>query len=147
MQPSAKSARSVAIPAPSALPAPNNTAPTSYPALSYKLGDLMATREAYGVALVRIGETDQRVVALDGDTKNSTYAEKFFKKFPERSTECFIAEQNLVAVAVGFGTRGKVHFRVHVRDVLHPRVRPNPRRRHFDGQPQAGRLARRREHR
>ncbi|MEI2725564.1 MAG: transketolase C-terminal domain-containing protein [Verrucomicrobiota bacterium] len=70
----------------------------------------MATREAYGVALVRIGETDQRVVALDGDTKNSTYAEKFFKKFPERSTECFIAEQNLVAVAVGFGTRGKVPF-------------------------------------
>jgi len=47
---------------------------------------------------------------VDGDTKNSTYAEKFFKKFPERSTECFIAEQNMVAVATGFGTRGKSPF-------------------------------------
>lgn len=110
LQPSAKSGSGVAIPAPAALPAPNNTAPASYPALSYKLGDLMATREAYGAALVRIGEADQRVVAMDGDTKNSTYAEKFFKKFPERSTECFIAEQTLVAVAIGFGTRGKVPF-------------------------------------
>jgi len=47
-------------------------------------GDLVATREAYGTALARIGETDQRIVALDGDTKNSTYADKFFKKFPDR---------------------------------------------------------------
>ncbi len=47
---------------------------------------------------------------MDGDTKNSTFAEKFLKKFPERFTECYIAEQNLVGVAVGFGTRGKVPF-------------------------------------
>src|SRR5690606_5830205 len=74
------------------------------------LGDLIATRAAYGSALVRIGEANQAIVAMDGDTKNSTYAEKFAKKFPERFTECFIAEQNLVAVAIGFGTRGKVPF-------------------------------------
>lgn len=110
LQPSAKSASGVQIPAPAALPAPDLAAPTGYPAINYKLGDLMATREAYGVALARIGEADQRIVAMDGDTKNSTYAEKFFKKFPERFTECFIAEQNLVAVAIGFGTRGKVPF-------------------------------------
>lgn len=110
LQPSAKSAAGVVIPAPSALPAPANTVPASYPPISYKLGDHIATREAYGAALVRIGEADQRIVAMDGDTKNSTYAEKFFKKFPDRFTECYIAEQNLVAVAVGFGTRGKVPF-------------------------------------
>ena len=110
LQPSAKSASGVTIAAPSSLPAPNNTAPASYPALTHKLGDLIATREAYGAALVRIGEADSRVVALDGDTKNSTYADKFFKKFPARATECFIAEQNLVSVAIGFGTRGKVPF-------------------------------------
>jgi len=110
LQPSAKSGLGVAIPAPTALPAPNLAAPASYPAISYKLGDAIATREAYGAALVRVGEANPAVVAMDGDTKNSTYAEKFFKKFPDRFTECFIAEQNLVAVAIGFGTRGHVPF-------------------------------------
>jgi transketolase len=110
LQPSAKSGLGVAIPAPSPLPAPNLAAPASYPAISYKLGDQIATREAYGTALVRLGDADPRVVAMDGDTKNSTYSEKFFKKFPERFTECFIAEQNLVAVAIGYGTRGHVPF-------------------------------------
>ncbi len=110
LQPSARSGIGLPIPSPSPLPAPNLTAPASYPGISYKLGDQIATREAYGTALVRLGEADPRINALDGDTKNSTYSEKFFKKFPERSTECYIAEQNLVAVAVGFGTRGHVPF-------------------------------------
>ncbi len=110
LQPSAKSAAGVNIPAPTQAPAPNNEAPGSYPPPSYKMGDLVATREAYGNALVRIGEVDQRVVALDGDTKNSTFSEKFLKKFPNRFTECFIAEQCMVGVSMGFGTRGKVPF-------------------------------------
>jgi transketolase len=110
LQPSAKTGLGVPIPAPTPLPAPNLAAPASYPAISYNLGDKIATREAYGTALVRLGEADPRINALDGDTKNSTYADKFFKKFPHRSTECFIAEQNLVAVAIGFGTRGHVPF-------------------------------------
>jgi len=110
LQPSAKSGVGVPIPTPNPLPAPANTAPASYPPLAYKIGDKVATREAYGIALARIGGVDQRVVAMDGDTKNSTCADKFFKKFPERFTECYIAEQNLVGVAVGFGTRGKVPF-------------------------------------
>ncbi len=110
LQPSAKSGIGVAIPAPNQLPAPNNAAPAGYPPVSYKPGDSVATREAFGNALARIGEADQRVVALDGDTKNSTYSEKFLKKFPERFIECFIAEQNMVGVAVGFGARGKVPF-------------------------------------
>jgi len=110
LQPSAKSGIGVPIPAPAQLPAPNNAAPAAYLPINYKLGDSVATREAYGTALARIGETDQRVVALDGDTKNSTFAEKFFNKFPNRSTECYIAEQNMVGVATGFGARGKVPF-------------------------------------
>jgi transketolase len=110
LQPTAKSGIGAPIAAPTQLPEPKNVAPSNYPATNYKLGDSVATREAYGNALLRIGEVDQRVVALDGDTKNSTYADKFFKKFPERSTECFIAEQNLVSTAIGFGTRGKVPF-------------------------------------
>jgi transketolase len=110
LQPSAKSGLGVTIPAPTALPAPANAAPASYPPISYNLGDKVATREAYGTALARLGEADLRIVAVDGDTKNSTFADKFFKKFPERATECFIAEQNMVAVAIGLGTRGKVPF-------------------------------------
>src|SRR5271170_760266 len=110
LQPSAKSGVGVPIPTPNILPAPNNSAPSSYPPINYNLGDKIATREAYGTALARMGETDLRIVALDGDTKNSTFADKFFKKFPERATECYIAEQNMVGVATGFGTRGKVPF-------------------------------------
>lgn len=110
LQPSARSAAGVAIPAPSDLPAPATDAPAGFPPLTYKPGDVVATREAYGNAIARIGETDARVVALDGDTKNSTFADKFAKKFPARFVECFIAEQNMVGVATGFGARGKVPF-------------------------------------
>jgi transketolase len=110
LHPSAKSGIGQPIPAPNPLPAPKNEAPAGYPAVSYKTGDSVATREAYGNALLRIGGADPRVVALDGDTKNSTYADKFFKRFPQRSTECFIAEQNMVGVATGFAARGKVPF-------------------------------------
>ncbi len=110
LQPSAGPAAGIAIAAPTPLPAPPNAAPAGYPPTKYKIGDLVATREAYGKALVRIGEADPRIVAMDGDTKNSTFAEKFFKKFPDRFTECFIAEQNMVGVATGFGARGKVPF-------------------------------------
>jgi transketolase len=110
LQPGAKSGIGYPIPAPNPLPAPANAAPASYPPTAYKPGDMVATREAFGNALVRIGEVDPRVVAMDGDTKNSTYSEKFCKKFPDRFTECFIAEQCLVGVATGYGTRGKVPF-------------------------------------
>jgi transketolase len=110
LQPSARSGIGHAIAAPSALPAPKGDAPSTYPPLNYKLGDAIATREAFGNALARIGEVDLRVVALDGDTKNSTYSDKFYKKFPDRFTECFIAEQNMVGVATGFAARGKVPF-------------------------------------
>jgi transketolase len=110
LRPTAKTGIGLPIPAPSPLPAPVNTAAASYPPIAYKPGDLVATREAFGTALARVGEVDLRVVAMDGDTKNSTYSDKFYKKFPQRFTECFIAEQCMVGVATGFGARGKVPF-------------------------------------
>jgi transketolase len=110
LKPSAKSGIGHPIATPTPLPAPKNDAPASYPPVDYKPGDKVATREAFGNALARIGEVDARVVALDGDTKNSTYSEKFFKKFPNRFTECFIAEQDMVGVATGYAARGKVPF-------------------------------------
>lgn len=73
----------------------------------YKLGDQVATRLAYGTALAKIGQNNGRVIALDGDTKNSTYSDKLKKAFPERYIECFIAEQNLVGVAIGAACRGR----------------------------------------
>lgn len=110
LQPNAKSGIGVEIPKPSSLPEPKNNAPESFPPVNYKLGESVATREAYGNALLRVGEADSRIVALDGDTKNSTFAEKFFKKFPDRSFECFIAEPNMVGVSTGFSARGKLPF-------------------------------------
>src|SRR5207249_693840 len=70
LQPSARSGIGVPIPQPSQLAAPRNEAPNSYVPLDYKMGDAVATREAYGTALAHVGETDQRIVAMDGDTKN-----------------------------------------------------------------------------
>ncbi len=110
LQPKAQSGIGVPIPAPDALPLPKNEAPASYPPINYNKGDKVATREAFGAALLRIGGADQRIVAVDGDTKNSTYSDKFMKKFPDRFFECYIAEQNMVGVATGLGTRGKVPF-------------------------------------
>ncbi len=81
------------------------SAPPDYP-----LGTQVATREAYGAALKKLGQDSQDVVALDGDCKNSTYSEKFMKEFPDRFVECFIAEQNMVGAAVGLGTLGKIPF-------------------------------------
>lgn len=74
---------------------------------SYKLGEQVATRLAYGTALAKIAVNNDRVIALDGDTKNSTYSEKLKKAFPERYIECFIAEQNLVGVAIGATCRDR----------------------------------------
>jgi transketolase len=79
-------------------------------AVTRKPGESTATREAYGDALVKIAEKDPRVVALDGDTKNSTFSEKFAKAHPARFFEMFIAEQNMVGTATGLAARGKIPF-------------------------------------
>ena len=90
--------------------APEPLKPTPMAPPAYKLGDMIATREAYGAALVKIGAVNPNVVALDGDTKNSTFSEKFMKAYPDRFFEGFIAEQNMVGVASGLAARGKIPF-------------------------------------
>jgi len=74
---------------------------------NYKLGEEVATRLAYGTALVKVGQNNSHVVALDGDVKNSTYSIKFKEAFPDRFVECFIAEQNLAGVAIGVSCRDR----------------------------------------
>ncbi|HEX2055196.1 MAG TPA: transketolase [Nitrospiraceae bacterium] len=77
---------------------------------SYKQGDSAATREAFGTALEALGAANPLVVALDADVKNSTYTEKFGKRFPDRFFENFIAEQNMIGSAVGLAACGKIPF-------------------------------------
>lgn len=75
-----------------------------------KLGGKFATRAAYGVALRALGEASDRIVATDGDVKNSTHAADFFEKFPERFFEARIAEQNMISFAAGLSAGGYIPF-------------------------------------
>lgn len=77
---------------------------------NYRKGDMVATRSAFGNALVRLGDSNKDVVACDGDVKNSTMTEAFFRRFPKRSFESFIAEQNMIGMAVGLSAEGLVPF-------------------------------------
>ena len=72
---------------------------------TYERGAKVATRKAYGDALKALG-IRQDVVAMDGEVSNSTFADEFAQAYPERYFEMFIAEQQLVAAAIGFGARG-----------------------------------------
>ncbi len=80
------------------------------PAPSFTIGDEMATREVYGHALVSVGGVCENLVSLDAEVKNSTYAELFEEKYPDRFFQCFIAEQNMVSMGIGFNRRGKIPF-------------------------------------
>jgi transketolase len=71
---------------------------------------MIATREAYGAAIAKLGTVDPRVVALDADVKNSTFSEKFEAAHPDRFYQCFIAEQLLVGAAMGLAARGAIPF-------------------------------------
>jgi transketolase len=72
----------------------------------YDVGEEVATRKAYGEALAAVGTADGGVVSLDGEVSNSTFAEIFTDAHPERYFEMFIAEQQMVAAAVGMQVRG-----------------------------------------
>jgi transketolase len=76
----------------------------------YKLGDSVATREAYGTAIARLGAADDRVVALDADVKNSTFSDRFEQQHPGRFYQSFIAEQVMVGAAMGMAARGAIPF-------------------------------------
>ena len=70
----------------------------------------VATRTAFGDAMVALGHIDDRVVGLDGDVQDSTRIQKFAEAFPDRFVECFIAEQNMIGVAAGLAACDKVPF-------------------------------------
>jgi len=70
----------------------------------------MATRDAYGKALVELGRTNKNIVVLDADLSKSTKTDSFAKEFPERFFNMGIAEQNLMGAAAGFAASGKIPF-------------------------------------
>lgn len=84
---------------------PKECEPPNYPS-----DEEVATRGGYGTGLAKLGTANPNVVALDGDTKNSTYAEQFMELHPDRFFEMFIAEQNLVGAGIGLAKRGKIPF-------------------------------------
>ncbi len=110
----------VNAPKPSAPAAPASTAAvnektsiaSAMPVPAYKLGQEVATREAYGTALAALGKLDSRVVALDADVGNSTFSEKFehVSELQPRFYEFFIAEQVMVGAAMGLAARGAIPF-------------------------------------
>ncbi len=76
----------------------------------YASDEEVATRGGYGIGLAKLGKANPNVVALDGDTKNSTYSEQFMEIYPDRFFEMFIAEQNLVGAGIGLAKRGKIPY-------------------------------------
>ncbi len=73
---------------------------------NYKIGEEISTREAYGKALARLAKADSKVLAVDAEVSNSTYAEEVKKIKPEQFIESFIAEQNMVGMALGLSKKG-----------------------------------------
>jgi transketolase len=94
------------------VPKPPRRTPHRFPATGeldlprFEVGEKVATRKAYGQALEALGAARGDVVALDGEVSNSTFSELFAKAHPERFFEMYIAEQQMVAAAVGMQVRG-----------------------------------------
>lgn len=78
--------------------------------IEYPIGKSVATRKAYGNALVRIYPQFPDIVALDAEVSNSTYSEIFKTAYPGRFFEMYVAEQNMVGTALGLSRRGKIPF-------------------------------------
>ncbi len=90
------------LPVPPDFPAP--------PPPNYTLGELAASREAYGTGLRNLATVNPKVYSLDGDVKNSTFSETLQKAYPDHLIQGYIAEQNLVSMAVGMAAQGLVPF-------------------------------------
>jgi transketolase len=90
------------------LPVPPNFPAPAPP--DYQAGAQVATREAYGIALKKLGAVNPKVIAVDGDVKNSTFSETLQKAYPDRLIQGYIAEQNMVAMSVGLAAQGMVPF-------------------------------------
>jgi len=106
---------SVVVDAPAMITKPDTrrraaVAPRPVPPPAYKIGDQVATREAFGDVLAKLASTDPRIVVLDADVKNSTFTDRFEKVAPDRFYENFIAEQVMVGAAMGLAARGAIPF-------------------------------------
>ncbi len=84
--------------------------PITMPNPTYNQEEKIATRKAFGQALAVLGNVAPNVISLDAEVKNSTFADIFEHAHPERFFQCFIAEQNMVCMGVGFNLRGKMPF-------------------------------------
>jgi len=77
---------------------------------AWPLGEMVAGRRAYGEALAALGDAEPRVIAMDGEVSNSTYSELFRRSHPERYLEMYVAEQQMVAAAIGLQARDFIPF-------------------------------------
>lgn len=77
---------------------------------SYKKGEMIATRKAYGQSITALAGACKQAVSLDAEVKNSTFAQLFEEKYPERFFQCFVAEQNMVGMGIGFARCHKMPF-------------------------------------
>ena len=91
---------------PSITQTPHKFVPSRLESPKYTIGDKVPTRKAYGDALAHIGSIRSDVVVLDAEVSNSTYSDSFQAQFPDRFFEMFIAEQQLVASAIGMQVQG-----------------------------------------
>ncbi|MFN8525210.1 MAG: transketolase [Chloroflexota bacterium] len=98
----------VAAPPAASVAEPATVQPAPLP--KYELGARMATRQAYGDALKAVGAVRQDVVAVDAEVGNSTFTETFGKAYPERHFQMYIAEQQMLATAIGMGVRKYTAF-------------------------------------
>jgi transketolase len=98
------------MPKPEDLHPPRKAAQRQTTPLTYDPGKSVATRRAYGTALERLFPHYPDIVVLDAEVSNSTYAELFKARYPERFLEMFIAEQSMVGTAIGLALRGKAPF-------------------------------------
>lgn len=80
------------------------------PQPEYVKDEMIATRKAYGLALAHLGDVCNSVISLDAEVKNSTYADIFESIHTDRFFQCFVAEQNMVGMGIGFERRKKIPF-------------------------------------
>ncbi len=80
------------------------------PRSEYTKGEMIATRRAYGLSLAHVGDVCDSVISLDAEVKNSTHADIFESVYPSRFFQCFVAEQNMIGMGIGFDRRGKIPF-------------------------------------
>lgn len=88
-----------------------DVSPITHKSAHFKLPSVaMSTREAYGHALATLAQSNEDIIALDAETSNSTYAEFVKKETPNQFVECYIAEQNMVSMALGLSKVGYIPF-------------------------------------